>query len=247
VNKIYFLSDFHLGSPDHETSRHREARIVKFLDSIGQDASEIFFLGDLFDFWFEYKTTIPKGFIRLQGKMAALSDRGIRLHLFTGNHDMWMFGYFKKEMDISIYYEPASFSFGGKKFLIGHGDGLGPGDKQYKRFKALFRNPFCRWLFARLHPNVGIGLANYFSQSSRKKTGETDKQFLGEDREWLVMYCKEVLKKEHYDYFIFGHRHLMLDIPLPGNSRYINTGDWLSYDSYAVFDGSELLLKKYEG
>ncbi|MCC6684341.1 MAG: UDP-2,3-diacylglucosamine diphosphatase [Bacteroidia bacterium] len=244
--KIYFLSDFHLGVPDYTASRERENRIVKFLDSIKHDASEVFLLGDLFDFWFEYKTAVPKGFIRLQGKLAELSDAGIKLHLFTGNHDMWMFGYFEQELNVTMYRKPQTFLLNNKKFYIGHGDGLGPGDKQYKRFKAIFRNRFCQWLFGKLHPDMGIGIANHFSNTSRESHEESDKKFMGEDKEWLVVYCKEVLQKEHFDFFIFGHRHLVLDIDLGSESRYINTGDWIRYNSYAVFDGQTLQLKKFE-
>lgn len=244
--KIYFLSDFHLGVPTHAQSREREDRIVRFLNSIQHDAQEIYLMGDLFDFWFEYKTAIPKGFIRLQGKMAELADSGIPLHIFTGNHDMWMFGYFEQELGAHIYRQPITRSINGKKFYLGHGDGLGPGDRQYKRFKLFFRNRFCQWLFGKLHPDRGIGLANYLSSRSRASHEESDKKFLGEENEWLVIYCKEVLQQEPVDYFIFGHRHLMLDIALPQNSRYINLGDWMRYNSYAVFDGEHLQLKQFE-
>jgi UDP-2,3-diacylglucosamine hydrolase len=243
--KIYFLSDFHLGAPDHASSLKREKCIVQFLSTIEQDAEGIFIVGDLFDFWFEYKTVVPKGYVRILGKLAELTDRGIPVYFFTGNHDMWMSGYFEKELNIPVYHEPKQFNFAGRKFLIGHGDGLGPGDEGYKFIKKVFRNRLCRWLFGALHPSWGMGLANYFSRKSRQATGSTDEHFLGADKEWLIIYCKETLEKEHFDYFVFGHRHLPIDFKLNNNSRYINLGDWIRYNSYAVFDGVEVELKYF--
>jgi UDP-2,3-diacylglucosamine hydrolase len=245
--KIYFLSDFHLGAPDAVSSLVREKKIVAFLDSIKHDASEIFLVGDMFDFWYEYKKAVPKGHVRLLGKLAEISDAGIPLHFFVGNHDMWMKNYFQEELNMKVYHEPRVFHYSGKKFYIGHGDGLGPGDHGYKALKRIFRNPVCQFLFGLLHPTVGIALANYFSRKSRAKTGNTDEIFLGEDKEWLMIYSRELLQKEHFDYFIFGHRHLPLDYKLNNNSRYINLGDWIRNFTYAAFDGADLHLKKWEG
>lgn len=244
--KIYFLSDFHLGAPDAVTSLAREKKICRFLDSIKKDAAHIFIVGDLFDFWFEYRQVVPKGFVRILGKLAELTDSGIPVHFFVGNHDMWMKDYFQKELNIPVYFEPKEFIFNGKNFLIGHGDGLGPGDHAYKAMKKVFRHPVSKWLFGMLPPYIGIGMANYFSRKSRAKTGTIDEIFLGEENEWLIIYSKEVLEKQHYDYFIFGHRHLPIDIKLNNNSRYINLGEWIKYDSYAVFDGENLELKYYK-
>ncbi len=244
--KIYFLSDFHLGAPDYESSLVREKKIVGFLESIRYSAGEIFILGDIFDFWYEYKTVIPKGYARLLGKLAEITDSGIPVYFFVGNHDMWMKGYFEKELNIPVYYEPRTYEWNGKKFYIGHGDGLGPGDHGYKFIKKIFRNKFCQWLFGQLHPTPGIGLANYFSRESRKKTGTADMHFLGEDKEWLIIYCRKILAKEHYDFFIFGHRHYPLNYPLGKHSNYINLGDWITNFTYADFDGNNLQLKKWE-
>ena len=245
--KIYFLSDFHLGAPDAATSLQREKRIVRFLDEVKQEAFAIFVVGDVFDFWYEYRKVVPKGYVRLLGKLAELSDAGIILHFFVGNHDMWMSGYFEKELNIPVYFEPREFTFNSKKFLVGHGDGLGPGDHKYKLLKKVFRNPASQWLFGILPPKVGIGLADFFSRRSRAKGGGVDEVFLGEDKEWLIIYCKEQLKAQKIDYFVFGHRHLPIDYRLPKESRYINLGDWLRYDTYAVFDGEDLALKSYSG
>ena len=244
--KIYFLSDFHLGAPNHESSLIREKRVVRFLNEIKKDAQIIFILGDLFDFWYEYKKVVPKGFVRILGKLAELTDSGITIHFFVGNHDMWMNGYFEKELNIDVFYDPQEFEFNGKNFLIGHGDGLGPGDHRYKFIKKIFRNKFSQWLFGTLHPAAGIGLADYFSRKSRAATGSEDERFLGEDKEWLILYCKDMLEKKHFDFFIFGHRHLPIVFKLNDQSVYINLGDWIKYNSYAVFENENMTLKYYE-
>jgi len=244
--KIYFLSDFHLGAPDFDGSLVREKKVVGFLDSIKQDAAEIFIVGDIFDFWYEYKAVVPKGYTRLLGKLAELTDSGIKVHVFVGNHDMWMSGYFEKELNIPVYHEPKVFERTGKQFYIGHGDGLGPGDKGYKFIKKIFRSPLCQWLFGQLHPTWGIGLANYFSRKSREKTGSADQHFLGENNEWLIIYSKEVLRQQHFDYFIFGHRHYPIDFKLSDTSRYINLGDWIRTFTYASFDGTDVQLHEWK-
>ena len=240
--KVYFLSDFHLGAPDAKSSRQREKLIVDFLSEIAPSASAIFIVGDLFDFWYEYRQVVPKGYTRILGKLAELTDSGIAIHFFVGNHDMWMHNYFEEELNIPVYFKPREFEFGGKRFLIGHGDGLGPGDHGYKMLKKVFRSPFSQWLFGILPPAIGMGLANYSSRKSRHATGSHDEVFLGEDKEWLIIYCKELLMSKHYDYLIFGHRHLPIDFAI-NKSRYINLGDWIRYFSYAVFDGQQLTLK----
>ncbi len=242
--KIHFLSDFHLGVPDGESSVAREKRICAFLDEAAKDAAEIHLLGDLFDFWFEWKKAVPRGHVRLLGKMAELTDRGIPVHLFIGNHDMWIFDYVPKETGVIVHREPIVREIAGKRFYIGHGDGLGPGDHGYKFIKGVFRNPVCQWLFARLHPNFALWLGDFLSGRSRKKSYENDRKWLGADKEWLVQYCRDELKKQHYDHMIFGHRHLPIDMEIAPGSRYTNLGDWISYYTYATFDGQELKLMK---
>ena len=243
--KIYFISDSHLGVPDYKSSLEREKLMVKWLDEVKNDASEIYLLGDIFDFWFEYKTVVPKGYVRLLGKLAEISDTGVKLNYFTGNHDMWIYDYFEKELNATIFKEPIQRTYGKFKFYIGHGDGLGPDDHGYKFIKKVFSNRFNQWLFARLHPNFGINLALYFSRKSRIANGNTDEVFLGEEKERLIVYAKEILQKEHFDFFIFGHRHLPLDIKIAENSRYLNIGDWVKSFSYIVFDGEKLELKYF--
>jgi len=245
--KIYFASDFHLGLKGEANNLKREKTIVSWLESIRVDASEIYLMGDVFDFWFEYKTVVPKGYIRLLGKIAEIEDSGIPVTLFKGNHDMWMFGYLEKELGVSTISNELIIERNGKKFFLHHGDGLGPGDNGYKFIKSIFRNRFSQWLFARLHPNFGIGLATYLSSSSRKSNYRSDLEYKGDDKEFLTLFAKEKLKEQHFDYFIFGHRHLPLDIEVGENSRYINLGEWVTHFTYAEFDGSELHLKTFIG
>lgn len=245
-DKIYFASDFHLGVPSFEKSREREDRIVRWLDHIKQDAAELYLMGDVFDFWFEYNTAVPRGFVRFLGKLAELCDMGIKVTLFKGNHDMWMFGYLKKEIGVSIVPDELVLERNGKRFFLHHGDGLGPGDRKYKFLKKMFRSAFCQWLFARLHPNLGIGIALRWSRNSRISNGKKE-QRKQDEQEWLIVYSKETLVHTYYDYLIFGHRHLPLDVPLGKGSRYINLGEWINYNTYAVFDGQTVQLLEWKG
>ena len=245
MGKIYFASDFHLGIDVKYTSKEREKQIVSWLDQIKSDAEELYLVGDLFDFWFEYKQAVPKGHVRFLGKLAELRDAGVKIYIFTGNHDMWIFDYFEKEFDIPTYRAPIEKEIKGKTFYIGHGDGLGPGDHSYKFLKKVFANRLCQWAFARLHPNFGIGLANYLSQSSRKAKNDAV-EFHGE-KEWLSIHANEVNAKKQHDFYVFGHRHLPIDYTLAdGKARYINLGDWMNYNSYAVFDGQQMKLDFFE-
>ena len=245
--KIYFASDFHLGVPTFESSLKREKVICRWLDTIKNDAEAIYLVGDIFDFWYEYKYTIPKGTVRLIGKIAELTDSGIPVHFFVGNHDLWMKDYFEQELNVSIHHHPITQSFNGKTFYIGHGDGLGPGDKMYKVLRKIFASKTCQWLFSRLHPNLAFYIARRSSKRSRVITGDQDEKFLGAENEWLYLYSRDYLKEHKIDYFIFGHRHLPLDMDIEGKARYINLGEWIHYNTYAVFDGEKLELKKFEG
>lgn len=244
-NKLYFASDFHLGAPSYAASREREARLVRWLDMIKPDAAELFIMGDAFDFWFEYKTVVPKGYIRFLGKLAELADSGVKIYMFKGNHDMWMFDYFTKEFGATIITNELVIDRNGKKFYLHHGDGLGPGDHSYKFLKKFFRSGLCQWLFARVHPNLGVGIANYWSGHSRIANLKIADEILAR-QEYLVTFCREQLKTEYYDYLVFGHRHKPLDIDMGGKSRYINLGEWVTYYSYAEFDGEHMTLKYFE-
>ena len=244
--KVYFASDNHLGAPSMEASKPREKKFLAWLDEIKKDACAIFLLGDLFDFWFEYKTVVPKGFVRTLGKLAEIADSGIPIYYFVGNHDLWMKGYFEEELGIPVFHEPKEFKIQNSNFFIGHGDGLGPGDKGYKRLKRVFKSPFFNWLFRWGHPDIGMRIAHYFSVKNKLISGDEDAKFLGEDNEWLVQYSKEKLKEKHRDFFVFGHRHLPLEIELNEKSKYFNLGDWIQYFSYGEFNGKRFELKSLD-
>ncbi len=246
--RTYFASDFHLGIDGRLSSREREAQIVRWLEQIRHDAEALWLLGDIFDFWFEYRTVVPKGFVRLLGKLAELRDQGIPIYFFTGNHDMWMFSYFEDELGIPVYRQPRLVEISGKSFFLGHGDGLGPGDYAYKFVKRVFAHPACQWLYARLHPNFALPFARYWSNKSRETNKPAALKFLGEEKEWLLLYARRKMREIPADYFIFGHRHLPIDYPLDstGKRRYINLGEWLYANSYAVFDGEQVKLEFFE-
>jgi UDP-2,3-diacylglucosamine hydrolase len=246
-NKIYFASDFHLGLPGIDDNHERERKIVMWLEEISEDAKELYLLGDIFDFWFEYKYTVPKGFVRLLGKLAEMSDKGTVITIFKGNHDMWMFGYLEKEIGAKIISDELIIERNGKKFFLHHGDGLGSGDSGYKFIRAVFRSPVCQWLFARIHPNTGIKLAIFLSGKSRMANMRSDLHYLGDEKEVLTRFAKEKLKTTHFDYFIFGHRHIPLSIDLGQGSKYINLGEWINHYTYAEFDGEILKLKTWKG
>ncbi|MHA3046749.1 UDP-2,3-diacylglucosamine diphosphatase [Riemerella anatipestifer] len=241
--KIYFASDQHFGAPTLEASKLREQKFVQWLEDIRNDAQVLFLMGDLFDFWHEWQFVVPKGFVRVLGKLAELKDQGIDLYFFVGNHDLWMKDYFEKELGIPVFFEKRYATINGKRFLLAHGDGLGPGDKGYKRMKKVFTNPLAQWLFKWLHPDISMRIALYLSQKNKMISGEEDKEFLGEDKEFLIQYSKEKLKSEHIDYFVFGHRHLPMILEVGAGASYVNLGDWISYYSYGVFDGSQFQLK----
>ncbi|MCL6260398.1 UDP-2,3-diacylglucosamine diphosphatase [Aquiflexum sp. TKW24L] len=243
--KIFFASDFHLGAPDEKSSKEREKKIVNWLNEIEDEAAAIFLVGDLFDFWFEYEHVVPKGFIRFLGKIADLREKNIPIFFFTGNHDLWMNDYFTKELGIPVYTHPIEVTIEKHKFLIGHGDGLGPGDKSYKILKKVFTNPVCQWAFKWLHPDIGIRIASKWSSNSRiTNVAKNENEFKGDD-EWLWAYCKQVEQSQHFDYYVFGHRHLPLDLQVGPKSRYYNLGEWVNHFTYGVFDGNQFEIKKF--
>lgn len=245
-NKLFFVSDIHLGVPDLKSSQKRERMLIDWIESIEHEAKEIIILGDLFDFWFEYNTVVPKGFVRILGKLAHLNDNGTKITVFTGNHDIWMFDYFEKELGIEVIRGHQIRQEGNKKLFLHHGDGLGPGDHSFKFMKKVFTNKFCQFLFNWLHPDLGIKLALFSSHKSReshKDTGEDG--YKGDDKEFLYQFVKDYPEEEKIDYFIFGHRHILLEKQI-GSKTYVNLGDWLSLFTYAEFDGQQLHLKEYK-
>ncbi|MCC6815521.1 MAG: UDP-2,3-diacylglucosamine diphosphatase [Saprospiraceae bacterium] len=245
LGKIYFASDFHLGADAILKSADREKLICNWLDEISLDAGQVWLVGDLFDFWFEYNKAIPKGFARFLSRLVILKEKGIDVQVFTGNHDLWMKDYFYSELGIPVHHHPVQINLSGKKFYLAHGDGLGPGDLGFKLMKKVFKNSFSIFLYRWLHPDLGIPLANYFSGKSRNAQTML-KEYLGRENEWLIQYVERKSLMLDIDYYIFGHRHLPIDYKLKNQtSRYINLGDWLVHQSYAVFDGQELELKFY--
>lgn len=245
--KLYFASDFHLGVPNPEASLAREKSVVAWLESVRKDAHAIYLMGDIFDFWFEYAKVIPKGFIRFQGKLAELRDAGIPIYFFTGNHDMWLFDYFPTTLGIPVYREPVQLHIGTQRLVIGHGDGLGPGETGYKILKAFFNSRICQWLFARIHPNLGMAIAMFWSKRSRIANMQREETFAGAEREYLYHWCKDQEKIEHRDFYVFGHRHLKLDIEIGPSSRYINIGEWVHHPHFGEYDGSNFVVRPWAG
>lgn len=240
--KLYFLSDLHLGSPDSVTSFKRERKLVKFLDQIKLDAHSIFFVGDVFDFWFEYKEVVPKNYILFFAKLMQLREQGINLYFLKGNHDLWLHNYIEN-LGIHLVEDKLLLSCNAKQFFITHGDGKGPGDIKYKLLKKIFTNSICKFLFRWLHPDIGIKIALTWSRNSY--TNPEEEYFKGEDKEWLIQYAREKMKTKQYNYFIFGHRHLPIQITLQENSEYINLGEWFLRCTYGVFDGNQFLVQEY--
>jgi UDP-2,3-diacylglucosamine hydrolase len=247
-NKVFFASDFHLGTDARLPSRERERQVVRWLEQSAPEASAIYLVGDIFEAWHEYRYAVPKGFTRLLGCLAELRDGGLPIHAFTGNHDLWMFGYFEQELGIGVYKQPQLFDFRGKKMLVGHGDGLGPDDLGYKRMKKVFSNGACQWLFRQVHPDLGLRIMHAASQQSRAATPPEEANWLGEEQEWLLRYAERKLERGlDVDFFVFGHRHLPIDWRLSnGRSRYVNLGEWMWATSYAVFDGRDVELRFFE-
>lgn len=252
--KIYFASDFHFGIPDRVSSRFREDKFVQWLDQVSRDAEEIFLLGDLFDFWFEYKTVIPRGYVRVLGKLAEVVDRGIPIHFFRGNHDLWAFRYLQEEVGLTLYREPVSREFAGKKFFIAHGDGLGPGDYGYKILRNIFELKFNQFLFRWLHPDIGTRLGLYWSARSRYahmlREARQARMNITPDfsNTRLAIFCREKLNAgEYYDYFVFGHWHVAHIEQIGPTSFYIHLGDWLTNFTYGVFDGETFQLHRFDG
>lgn len=248
--KIYFASDFHLGIPDYESSLLREKKLIRWLDMVAKDATEIFLMGDLFDFWFEYKCVVPKGYVRLLGKIAQITDSGIPVHVFRGNHDIWAFDYLNKEVGVNLHRKPQTRVFGGKKFYLAHGDGLGPGDLGYKFLKKVFEFKPNQFLFNWLHPDIGSKMGLYFSKRSRLAGLAKFKKNPVEvelENEMLYHFANKKIKSDpDINYFVFGHRHVALQEKISDSAELILLGDWLYLFSYGVFENGEMTIKYFE-
>ena len=242
-DKAYFLGDFHLGSPDKTQSKKREYKILSFLSSIESDLKELFLLGDIFDFWYEYKEVVPKGFTRFLGKISELSDKGVNIHLILGNHDMWVLDYFQKELGINVYDSSIKLKLNNNLLLVGHGDGIGEGDLGYKLLKLIFKNKILKFLFRWIHPDIGVKLGIYLSKRKKIET----KSYSTINNERIYNYCKKVEDNTHYDYYIFGHSHQPLEKKINNSSRYINVGDWIKNSNYLEVDNKQFQLKIFRG
>jgi len=243
--KAYFVSDIHLGAPALSNNKERELAFVSWLNEIKEDASHLFLMGDIFDFWFEYKTVVPRGFVRTLGKIAELSDSGVEVHFFTGNHDVWVFDYLPNELGLTLHRNEFKTELYGKKFFLAHGDGLDYTDKGYLFLKKIFTNKILQWMFARIHPNFSLSMGLRWSKHSRISKGVIAEDFKGRTNEGMFIFAESMLQKESFDYFVFGHRHVMIDRVIGEHCHYINLGDWINLFSYGVFDGKEFILKQY--
>jgi UDP-2,3-diacylglucosamine hydrolase len=243
--KIYFVSDAHLGLPPAADSRIREMLLVNWLEEKKRDAAAFYLMGDIFDYWFEYKKVVPRGFVRLLGKLAEITDGGIPVYFFTGNHDVWVFNYLPEEVGLNIIRKPVSHIINGKKFYLAHGDGLGPSEYSYKLLKKIFTSPVLQWLYARIHPNSATGFAHRWSKKSRFSKGNYT-SWLGEEKEHLIIHSKSIEEKEHFDFYIYGHRHVPRETRINDDSIVIYLGDWFVNFTYAEFDGEEVSLRYYK-
>ncbi|MDA3928421.1 MAG: UDP-2,3-diacylglucosamine diphosphatase [Prolixibacteraceae bacterium] len=243
--RTYFISDVHLGAPALKNNREREKLFVNCLEKIAEDADAIYLLGDIFDYWYEYKKVVPRGFVRTLGKIAEITDRGIPVHFFTGNHDVWVFDYLPEEIGIIVHREPYEVTINNKTFFLAHGDGLDPKEKGYLFLKKLFTSKTAQFLFSRLHPNFAFWLGHNWSKHSRISKGLEPEKSTGLENETVVTFAKRYCEKNEIDYFIFGHRHILLNEEIKPNTKVMILGEWINYFSYAVFDGKNLELKKF--
>jgi len=242
---VYFLSDAHLGSKSHTNSIDTERKLCRWLDSVKSDAGAIYLLGDIFDYWYEYRYVVPKGFTRLLGKIAELTDSGIEVHFFIGNHDIWLTDYLSRECGMILHFAPYITEIGGKKFFLAHGDGLGDESLSFHFLRRIFHSRFLRKCFSAIHPRWTIPLAHVWSNSSRENGGVQD--YLGEEKEYLIRFSKQKqIEMPDINYFIYGHRHILLDLPIAARTKVIMLGDWITLFSYAVFDGESIRLGRWE-
>ena len=247
MKNVYFASDFHLGFPTEEESKTREALIIKWLDEIKPSCGELYLLGDVFDFWFEYKWVAPKGYVRLLAKLAEFVDAGIPVNLFSGNHDLWYGDYLTKEIGITIFNDPQEREYFGKKFFIHHGHALGRFDKGMNFLNKIFSSKFLQWCFRVVPVNWAFCFAHAWSTHNRKVKVYESSNYMGDDKEFLLLFAKQELQIKHYDYFIFGHRHVAVDKEIAPNSRYINLGNWITNSTYAVLSETGLEVRSYKG
>ena len=247
MKNIYIISDAHLGSWAIPHQRMQERRLVRFLDDIKHKAYAVYLLGDMFDFWYEWKYAVPKGYTRFLGKISELTDMGVEVHYFTGNHDIWMYGYLEEECGVIMHHQALTTDIMGKTFFMAHGDGLGDPDRKFKFISRMFHNKVCQRLFSTLHPRWSMWFGLTWAKHSRMKRADgKEEPYKGEDREFLIQYTKEYMKTHpDIDYYIYGHRHIELDMMLSRKSRMMIIGDWIWQFTYVVFDGEHIFLEQY--
>lgn len=243
--KTYFISDVHLGAPALNNNPEREKLFVSWLEEAGKDAGEIFMLGDIFDFWYEYKKVVPRGFVRTLGKIAELTDKGITVHFFTGNHDVWVYDYLPSETGVIVHRENYVYTIGDKVFYLGHGDGLNPNEKGYLMLKRLFTSKTAQFMFSRLHPNIALWFGHKWAKNSRMSKGTTPEYYNENGKESAIQFAINHSQKNKIDYYIFGHRHILHEEEIKPNVKVFMLGEWFNFFSYAVFDGNKVELKKY--
>ena len=246
MKHIFFASDIHLGYPNAQESRKREKLFIEWLDFIKPNCKELYLLGDIFDFWYEYTWVVPKGYVRFLAKLAEFTDSGIPVYMFRGNHDQWLKNYIPDEVGVTVFEEPQTRIYNDKKMYIHHGHALGKYDRGMNFLHAIFTNKILQWLFSRIHPNGAFGFAHRWSSHNRKIKTYESSNYLGDDKEWLLMHSQDIEAKEHFDYYIYGHRHVAVDKPIGNNARYINLGNWISNTSYAVFDGHTMKIEIFK-
>lgn len=243
---IYFISDAHLGSRVVTDPRAHEKKLVDWLDKVKTDAKAIYLMGDMFDFWFEYRTVVPKGFTRFLGKLSELSDSGIDIHFFTGNHDIWTFGYFENEVGLQVHRKPETVTIGNKRFFLAHGDGLSAKEKGFELLRKIFHSTTCQKLFRYVPPQIGQEFGYRWSKRNRERILHLENNYLGEEKEDLVVFAKKYAESHDIDFFVFGHRHVALDLQIRNQKRVIMLGDFVAIFSYGRFDGENFFLEYWE-
>lgn len=241
--KAYFLSDLHLGAPYFPDSKEAEKRVVAFLDSIKNEADAIYLLGDILDYWYEYRYVVPRGFVRFFGKLAELVDNGIKIVWLIGNHDIWIYDYLPTEIGLEVRDGWIVEEIDGRKFFMTHGDGIGKLKPSFRLLRKLFRNKICQKAYSAIHPRWTIPFANSWSRHSRKIEGpsEADACRMLEN---IEVFSKEFLKKNpDIDYFMYGHLHLVREISVGKKSEIVVLGDWISNFSYAFWNGQSLEIR----
>jgi UDP-2,3-diacylglucosamine hydrolase len=241
----YFISDLHLGARSTADRLAGERRVVSFLKSIKPTAKRLYLLGDVLDYWFEYRTVVPRGYVRFFGALAELADAGVEITWFIGNHDIWIFDYLPSEIGLRVVDGSEVADIDGRRFFLAHGDGLGKLKPGFRLIRSVFRNRVCQRLFAAVHPRWTVPLAMKWSASSRRAGGDGPAVSMG-DNEPYVAATRLILDADpSIDFFILGHRHVLMDREIADGARLIILGDWIYHFSYAVWDGERLSLQKY--